>query len=344
MKFFVLGAGFYGAHLATILLDNNIEFKIADITNDFFTGSSLKNQRRLHCGFHYPRSYTTRKECIEGYHGFKQQYPEILKIVDNNYYFIDKNSIIDLDTYKHIFLYENIDFLTIDESTLEFAHDSSLIQGILRTDEMFIDCEKAKLFFKNKLKSYMIDDFNTNKLLIDEAIIYENEKFDVLLDCTYSHSSNDNGIVYELCVSFLFTYLGDDEELFGFTVVDGNFFSIYPYNIDKKLYSLTDVKHTPVFQSSCIHDVTTKMKHINIRKINLAKQSIVEKVVGYIPKFHEFFEYHSYFLSVKSKNINSADDRSVVITNTDDKILKFHGGKITGVIEAGHYLKKFIHT
>ena len=66
------------------------------------------NQNRLHLGFHYPRSYKTRLLCKNGYDKFIKQYSELTDIIDKNYYCIADESILDYETYKHIFEYENI--------------------------------------------------------------------------------------------------------------------------------------------------------------------------------------------------------------------------------------------
>ena len=80
----IIGAGIYGSHAAMTLKKLGIIFKIADKNNDFFKESSSKNQNRLHLGFHYPRSYDTRQECINGYTKFVNTYPFAAKNVPNN--------------------------------------------------------------------------------------------------------------------------------------------------------------------------------------------------------------------------------------------------------------------
>ena len=74
MKYVIVGAGWYGCHIASLLVKNNKEILIIDKANDFFTGSSSKNQNRLHLGFHYPRSMETIHECKYGYEQFVKKY------------------------------------------------------------------------------------------------------------------------------------------------------------------------------------------------------------------------------------------------------------------------------
>ena len=78
MRILIIGAGWYGCHLATVLLKRGIYVYIVDKSNDFFQGSSSKNQNRLHLGYHYPRSDDTITECKEGYTQFCEQYANII--------------------------------------------------------------------------------------------------------------------------------------------------------------------------------------------------------------------------------------------------------------------------
>jgi L-2-hydroxyglutarate oxidase LhgO len=59
-KIAVIGAGWFGCHIAYQLIKKNYSVKIYEERNDIFCGASGNNQNRLHLGFHYPRSLITR--------------------------------------------------------------------------------------------------------------------------------------------------------------------------------------------------------------------------------------------------------------------------------------------
>lgn len=307
MKVLILGCGWYGCHCASVLKRLGFSFKIADVSNDFFTGSSSKNQNRLHLGFHYPRSSKTRKECIEGFRRFMDVYPWFAKPVEKNYYMIDKRSIIDFESYEKVMDGMGGKKCDLD---LEFSFDSSLVEGTMLVGEMYIDHSEAKNYFKDSLGSFIIHDYQKNLLSTDGCVIYDKEKFDMLIDCTYSALDNMH---YEDCVSMIYMYKGNDT--FALTLMDGPHWSLYPYDLKNKLYTLTDVENTPKGSEDAREDMERKVKE-------------------YIKDFDAFFEYAGCFVSRKAKVCNQmADDRSLVWSK-EGNVIRFSGGKITGMFAA----------
>src|SRR5690348_11335787 len=140
-RILIAGTGWYGCHCAQVLKRFGIAFDMVDRSNGFFTGASFKNQNRLHLGFHYPRSYRTRKECFDGYAAFMRQYAHLTRAVPDNCYFIAKQSQIDFKTYTHIYQHEGIPFTPIDPGDLRLPCpiDTTKLEGAIRTDERWID-------------------------------------------------------------------------------------------------------------------------------------------------------------------------------------------------------------
>lgn len=304
MKVLILGAGWYGCHAAMTLKKYKIDFNIFDISHDFFTGSSSKNQNRLHLGFHYPRSFSTRQECIYSFKKFMKIYGEFTMSINKNYYCIDNKSLIDFETY--ISIYDKDSFKMIEKMDVDFKYDKTKLQNVICVGERFIDFRKASLFFKKQLSKYMIHFYNIHN-------------YTHIIDCTYSAIKKH--MFYENCISFIYEYKGNDP--FALTIMDGKFFSLYPYDLDNKLYTLTDVEYTPNGDT-------------DIRK------KIEEKVKGYILDFDEWFEYKSYFISRKAKinNINT-DSRSLQWSQKQNYYY-FSGGKIGGCFVMEKVLKKIL--
>jgi chlorite dismutase len=346
----IIGTGIYGCHAAMVLKELNLNFKMADISNDFFTGSSSKNQNRLHKGFHYARSYSTRHECIIGYNKFINAYPFAAKIVDKNYYLVDKESIIDFKTYKHIYEHENIPFTITSTPELPFEYNHELFDengDAFLTNERFVDFNELKSYFTQELNHYLIKNYNQNKLIVTQNNInYNGEDFDYLIDCTYSqlkynfNCTSTNDIFYELCIAFLYEFQDKIQESFAFTVMDGAFFSIYPYNINKNIYSLTDVQRTPIIKTKNINEIYTLRKNIKESDINQIKTEFEINVKKYIPDFEKHFKYHDYYLAIKTKPNKNSDDRSLMYENIGEKIHRFSGGKLTGIFSMEDKLKQ----
>jgi hypothetical protein len=342
----IIGAGIYGSHAAMTLKKLGIVFKIADKTNDFFKESSSKNQNRLHLGFHYPRSHDTRQECIDGYTKFIDTYPFAAKNVQNNYYFIDKNSIIDYYTYKHIYTYEGIPFTEVDTPNIPFEFNKNSIDGsALLTEERFIDPLELQKYFRTELDQYLIKNYDPKKLSITEtSITYNNERFTHLFDCTYFQLTNNilkqPDVFYELCISFLYKQKNYSKSMYAITIMDGPFLSLYPYNIDSRVYSLTDVEYTPLIKTNNIEDVYKLKNSITDEDIAIINKSFEDKVIKYIPNFkQDFFGYGNY-LSIKTKPNLLSDDRSLIYIKVNDSIHRFSGGKITGIFSMENIIKE----
>ena len=86
MNIIIIGTGWYVLHTYLFLKEKlkNANINILEKNNELFKNSSNYNQNRLHLGYHYPRSYKTRKLCIEGYYKFISKYRELVDFIDNN--------------------------------------------------------------------------------------------------------------------------------------------------------------------------------------------------------------------------------------------------------------------
>ena len=74
MKIAIIGAGFYGLHLADSLKQLGIDIKVFEGEDDILKKASGNNQYRLHLGFHYARNFRTREQSRLGFHEFLKKY------------------------------------------------------------------------------------------------------------------------------------------------------------------------------------------------------------------------------------------------------------------------------
>ena len=102
------------------------------------------------------------------------------------------------------------------------------------------------------------------------------------------------------------------------TIMDGDFFSLFPRDISKEKYTLTHVKYTPLLKSSNIQDVLNYKINENI--VNDIKRKIENDVKIYYKKFKTDFQYIDYFTSYKCKLISKNDNRECNIENNNNII------------------------
>jgi hypothetical protein len=335
MKILIIGAGWYGSHLSVKLLEKGHDIDIVDKENDFFSGSSSKNQNRLHIGFHYPRSDDTINECIVGYSKFKKEYSDFLSTIDKNIYFIsNEKSNISIKDYKKIYDEKNIKYKLIEHSELPIPINNVECEYI-HVNEKHIDFRKAREYFKTRLDSRMIkiDDKNVFTS-INNILTYLDKSYDLIINCTYNHLSPIEYEKYELYVTLL--YKIETSETLAYTIMDGPFFSLYPYDIVNNIYTLTSVKDGIIYEGKILKDIADKENIIKQKK-----EIIENEIKKYIPTWDKIATYEGFYESWKTKPHTTTDDRSLRFKK-EDNIIHFYGGKITGIFHAEEVLNNLV--
>jgi len=350
-KVLIVGAGWYGCHCAMVCKSLGISFEMVDSANAIMTESSVRNQNRLHLGFHYPRCYKTRRECLVGHPRFMAAYGHLTVAVPRNLYLVSKNSIIDFRTFVHIFRHEEtqlVEVLNANQAGMPFKWLPEHYGGCVFTDERMIDCDKVAHFFRQELAAHLLPDYEPGDVDTRSspcAVSFKSSTYDLALDCTYGQMEPpESGSVFELCCSWVYKFKRPvpSSELFGFTVMDGPFFSIFPFKPDKNLFTLTHVTYTPLLRSSKIADIRQVMSGAIVAdKVKDRHSKALAHVLESLPSFCHDFEYNGHFLSIKCKSDIQDDDRSLRVRESSNMI-SFCGGKITGIFSMEDYLlRKF---
>jgi hypothetical protein len=323
MRILIVGAGWYGCHLASVLLKNGIEIVIVDKFNAIFGGSSAKNQNRLHLGFHYPRSPETIEECHVGFQRFKQTYGGVCvsKFPNNTYVLSRKDSHVDAKTFATLFDIKPTSVTECLPFQIQCVESEAYV-----VDEEYIDPERAQAHFQATLGQHFRVLHNPEAFeslgSIEAAC---DESFDYVLNCTYNHLEP---LEYEHYECFL-TLLYEIPELptFGCTIMDGPFFSIYPYDLEKRLYTLTSVKHGVLYAGRDTNHVVSE------DAVTAVQARIESELSEFIANFKQFAKYAGYYTSWKTKPVTDNDDRSLRYKK-EGRIISMYGGKITGIFQA----------
>jgi hypothetical protein len=310
MKIAIIGAGWVGCHLA-LSLKKDHEIKLYE-KKEVFLESSSKNQNRLHLGYHYSRSYSTRNLCKITFDKFVKQYGHLIDDIQKNYYAISSdNSLLDFETYLKIY----------DDFQTHYSVENIFLKNItklINVDEKYINPKKAKKYFEDILCDVIeYENIDNSKL---EKIKFD---YDLVVNCTNNNFCPivDN-VFSENCTTLIYKKIKNIE--FGaITLVDGKLFSIYPYDIENDLFTLTDVEFTP-----------NKNMSVGEKKIKMES-----KVLYYYETFLNNFEYYSYFESKKNKIKNLSDTRVPNIKRENNMINVFTG-KIQGIYLIEDYIKK----
>lgn len=316
-KVVIIGAGWYGCYLAMLCKNRDIDYVVYEKANEIFTGASFYNQNRLHLGFHYPRNFKTRMDSRKGFDKFLSIFPQLTTKIKRNVYSVHKDSLIDFQTYLNIFKYEKYNFEVLNENL------SDNFEGSILVNEQFIDPQKAKDFFY---------DLNLN-IKFDSNIYVKNQEFflnnlkvssDILINATYGGiESNVSSQLFfrQNFISFIIKKQTDCLSFDALTVMDGLFYSIYPYNKKLNLFTLTHVKHGVI------------NNHLSNSEVDDLYSLVKLSVTADFPDFDKYFKYESFFVSRKYKPRSKADLRSTVIYN-EENVFTICSGKIDTIFMA----------
>lgn len=321
MRVCIIGAGWYGCHAARFLRSRGFYVHILD-KEGIFAGASSKNQNRLHLGYHYPRSIETINECKIGYTKFIEQYGDCAIPFDRNYYFIHTQSKVSGDTFRKIFQRGSHDEVHIEMRT------NMLENTMYRVDEKFIDNSLAKQRMETELgscveicESPQIENNRVNGIEYDYVLNCTNNQF-VPIPIPFTP-------VYETVCSLVYRF--DFDKPTGLTIMDGPFFSIFPYDMENKLYTVTHVVHSVVSKGPTLSEPILDIESI--------RNKIESDMFHLFPDLKNKCEYSGYFTSKKTKYDYEKDDRSLRWFQSGS-YYSFSGGKITGIFEMESILEK----
>jgi len=310
-KVCIIGAGWYGCHAARRLLKQGMYVRILD-KDGIFAGASSKNQNRLHLGYHYPRSPETIRECVKGHNKFLEEYGDCVSPFSKNYYLFHRDSKVSLDEYRRLF--EGCSHAEVPLSDLGIpAHN--LGETMFEVNEKFIDSQRTKRRMETELSTCLEISNSPSIAETPEGICVNGIVYDYVLNCTnnqYVPVPLPWNPVYETVCSFLYEKV--DDTPIGLTVMDGPFFSMFPYDIERKLYTLTHVVHSVLSQDS----------------VEDARKKAEDGAQRVFPSLFETFRYAGYFTASKTKYDFVNDDRSLRWFQKG-RYISFSGGKITGI-------------
>ena len=312
---YIVGAGWYGLYASEILDKYDLDYRIIEKEKDLFFRASGHNQNRLHRGFHYPRSKITRKLCLDGYSLFLKDYEFLTKEIEKNLYAIHDNSFIDAGTYESIYKNEGYEFLDFQENI-----SVKNCEKIFSVNERFIDPRKSILFWKSKNKNIIFEtkaSYSGNDFYIDDKKI---SKKDLVIDCSWGEIFGHRKYFSENFISYVIS-LKDTFPFGAFTLMDGPFFSIFPYDLDNNLFSVTHVslgKKTDILQK-------------NIKEIESIWKEITKEIDDVLIGFSEISHLESYFISRKFKPISFSDSRNLSTNLQKKNILSIQSAKIDSI-------------
>lgn len=312
MKIAIVGAGWFGCHLAqTLKVDHKVS--VFEKEDHVFSGASGHNQNRLHLGFHYPRSYTTREFSKKGFDDFVKHYDFLCEDISNNLYAISDQSIVDYQTYLQIMRASKLNFIPVRPEDYGLTN----VQGCIKVGEKLILTEKAQQYFTEELKDILL--LSTEFTEEDEA------SFDITINCSGQmfDPCDSWDMIYEDCL--ILNYRGD-EGLPAVTIMDGPFCTLYPKG--DGLWSLYCVEHSRI-----------KSLYVDIEKEREKFESLVQV---YMPDFNKHFKYEGYETTLRVI-INNRSDVRVPRVECRGKVVHVLPSKIDHIFYVEEVVRSMIN-
>lgn len=366
MKIAIIGAGWYGCHLALMLKKEGHDVTIYEKNADIFQQVSGNFGIRLHGGAHYPRSPLTREACLHNFNLFRKHYPEL--VVDHDYAIY---ALGELDAGKEP---SNVDAEAFRKVCEEFPGSQPInpqqwgYEGMVSAHRMdepsLLVGEPLRERFRQYLKDANIPvHYNSAVTGIDskedgrldvQINNQEGEHFDKVINATgYQSLLPDSPppcgveVSYQPCLGLLYEDKKPQEKPFSLIVMDGLFPCIMPYlheaNGVNSTYLLTHGLYTIMASKPTVADAEEVLSRINDEFIKTQVQPHCEAEINrFWPEFAERFRFIGWKGTVLAKLKTSSEYRSAV-TCEKNNIIHVIPGKVSNIFDAEQETKELLN-
>jgi hypothetical protein len=234
----------------------------------------------------------------------------------NLYCIASYDSLLDFGTYTQI-LSNDIEYITVLD-TKEFGLQN--VEGAILTGERHIIVDKARDFFLEELGDNV--SFNTS---VDK----NGNDFDITIDCTFCARDELDIDRFELCLTVLLSGPSDK----AVTIMDGPFPSLYPWDEENNISSLTSAKWTPIDRFATWRGAKDKLEYIHSNAILHHRNMMIEQMSFFYPSIMDY-KVEDCRLAIRAMPRSACDARLVDIARIDDKTIRVRAGKIDAIFSA----------
>ncbi|KAA9135540.1 FAD-dependent oxidoreductase [Microbacterium caowuchunii] len=339
MRVAILGAGFFGFHIAHQLERRypGIEVEIFEKDARPLRGAGTHNQCRLHMGFHYPRSGYTIYQSIMGFDRFVAEYGEFLSDVGDNLYAVRHDGLVSVEAYLAVMDAFHLRYETVPVSP-DLFRDPDGIGVVLRVPERSIDVQSVRERLAGRVAARLhtwcrIDEIDAARgMLRSGSQLFG--PFDYIVNASYTDPNlglPENlhfAIKWELTALVLATTsLAPDAAV---TIMDGEYVSVYPaYG---GMHTLSSVAHTPIRRYTTRDEMIADYpRRLELANRAGAEAAIADDVARHLNVQHDTKEL---WVTAKTKLATDMGDSRVTEVRRHDRLFSVLCGKIDAVFEA----------
>lgn len=255
----IIGAGLYGVYSAWYCAKKGENILVLECDSAPFKRATYINQARVHQGYHYPRSISTAVKSAGYFEKFNKDYEFCINSEFNKVYATSAEySWTSGSQFKK---FCNAAGIQCEEMNPSKFFKDGMCDGVFLTREYTYDAELLKNYFMREIEDMknirMEFSVKINSIESDESYYRVKceglEEFETpfLFNATYASTNQILDMVgfekfkikYELC-EIILCDVNEKLSEYGFTVMDGPFFSIMPFG-KTGIHSLTSVTFTP---------------------------------------------------------------------------------------------------
>ena len=335
MKVMVIGGGLFGVHIANTISKQVEKVDIFEYSSELFSGASSNNQHRFHVGLHYPRSDETIQQIKSVMPSFYDEFGDCIFPIDKNIYLIEKESKTTATEFYRKF---------IDSCNRYDKRPLSEYVNFDKIDDCFLTCEKGLDLtkIKSKLTNKLSKHANVSVIFNCKEVEKHFKDYDLVANCSYwsANLTSDLKIKYELCALVRMEMQDWDFEQYSFTVMDGEFPSLYKTETPK-IYTLSSVPNTPFFRTE--DRELFKKTMVGIRKdFDLTK--VNEKIINHGKEYFKLgnVRYLDSYISPKIKLLDDTNDKRTSEMIVNGKFITLLQGKISTLSDVASKVSKAI--
>lgn len=345
-KIVVIGGGIFGAYISKELVQKDYNVTLIEKNEDLMLEASIKNQSRLHKGYHYPRSTETAEAVKLASVLFSKKYPQVIKTkgVQTIYCLSSTDSKTTPNEYKEFMKSVGLEFRELNISEISNLVNDSKINTAFQVKEYLIDLEKMRRILREEVYDWNV------KVELNSFARKENlDHYDFKVITTYYNQNlfTDNNIEYEfqLCEKLIVKL---DEKFRGLNIVimDGDFMCLSPYG-DSDFHMIGHVKeqihnsNVGFFQKG--NNEYSSLLNGGILKSNQSKKEIIIQELNKYFKILKPVEYIGSYYVVKTILANRKyDDARPTIIKFEKSFISIFSGKISTCVSTVEEILNYI--
>ena len=326
----IIGGGFYGSYLAT-MLGKNKKVLLIDKNISLMREASFSNQTRLHEGAHYLKSMDTAKSSHFYSNEIKKRFPEIIIRNNHHYYAIpEEYNAINCEQFVQKCEFLGINFHKVANKILTIPHTTYDVREDNYDPSILRESIIEKINFNNveiKLNTEIIDVKETSSGF--DILLSDSSKVSVynVYNVTYTQVNEINRLFnideettvteyVEIPLLYIPVFMKK-----ALTIIDGPYLSLTPFG-SSKLHNLTSVIYSHHPAEIDFQNRETFIKFI-LKQFKVLLQPEYQK-----------FTYHGTLISKKItlKSSNTLDSRPLII-DKHGNYTQIIGTKISNIIE-----------